>query len=98
MPLILKSISLLKISYRERFELRLIKYFPTLFAVKNSDVLVGNDFNIPIINILWQLVAGYRFDKDNKNVQNVAEIFQDGLKIHFIPMLVLKVSLTRGLP
>ena len=69
-----------------------------MFAVKNSDVLVGNDFNIPIINILWQLVAGYRFDKDNKNVQNVAEIFQDGLKIHFIPMLVLKVSLTRRLP
>ena len=60
--------------------------------LKDSDVLIGQDFNIPIINILWQLVAGYRFEKDNKNVNNVSEIFQEGIKIHLIPMFLLKVS------
>ena len=62
------------------------------FFLQDSDVLIGQDFNIPIINILWQLVAGYRFDKDNKNVNNVTEIFQEGIKIHMIPMFLLKVS------
>ena len=35
---------------------------------------------------------GYRFGKDNKNVNNVTEIFQEGIKIHMIPMFLLKVS------
>ena len=60
--------------------------------VQNSDVLMRNDFNIPIINILWQMVAGYRFDKNDSNVKNVTEIFLDGIKIHFIPFPILKVS------
>ena len=54
--------------------------------------MIGQDFNIPIINILWQLVAGYRFEKDNKDVNNVTEIFQEGIKIHVIPMFLLRVS------
>ena len=54
--------------------------------------MIGCDFNIPIINILWQLVAGYRFEKESRHVKNEAEIFQDGMKIHFIPLPVLKVS------
>ena len=60
--------------------------------VQNSDMLMRNDFNIPIINILWQMVAGYRFDKNDSNVKNVTEIFLDGIKIHFIPFPILKVS------
>ena len=63
-----------------------------LLVVQDSDVLIGQDFNIPIINILWQLVAGYRFEKNNRNVHNVTEIFQGGIKIHMIPMFLLKVS------
>ena len=65
------------------------------FVVQNSDVIIRNDFNIPIINILWQLVAGYRFEKDNSNVKNITEVFQHGIKIHFIPFPILKVSGSR---
>ena len=64
--------------------------------VQNSDVLMRNDFNIPIINILWQMVAGYRFDKNDSNVKNVTEIFLDGIKIHYIPFPILKVSSRRS--
>ena len=27
-----------------------------------KDYLVGSDFNIPVVNVLWQLVASTRFD------------------------------------
>ena len=69
-----------------------IKTELNIFIIQDSDVLIGQDFNIPIINILWQLVAGYRFEKDNKDVNNVTEIFQEGIKIHMIPLFLLKVS------
>ena len=77
---------------KEVRDLHQFKIELTIISLQDSDFLIGQDFNIPIINILWQLVAGYRFDKENKNVNNVTEIFQDGIKIHMIPMFLLKVS------
>ena len=31
-----------------------------LLLLQTGDVKIGSDFNIPVINILWQMVAGYR--------------------------------------
>ena len=77
---------------KEVRDLHQFKIELTIISLQDSDFLIGQDFNIPIINILWQLVAGYRFEKDNKHVNNITEIFQEGIKIHMIPMFLLKVS------
>jgi len=62
---------------------------------KEGDVLIGTDFNVPIINVLWQLVANARFTPDNpesmKMVDMVTTIFTVGIKIDFIPLPLLKM-------
>lgn len=59
---------------------------------KGEDFLLQHDFNIPIINILWQLIAGYRFTKEKKHehglrmVNSVNESFQTGIKTAVFPL------------
>ena len=55
------------------------------------------DFNIPVINILWQLIAGYRFtnskehEHGRKIVEGVTESLSTGMKTSIFPMWILKV-------
>jgi len=60
-----------------------------LFLSTKGDALMTQDFNVPIINILWQLVAGTRFTKDNlegmKMVESVNEQFKIGVKVGLFP-------------
>merc|ERR1712106_1014677 len=62
-----------------------------------GDALLAQDFNVPIINILWQLVAGSRFSKDDpeemKLVESVNEEFKQGVKVPLYPL-----SLSRTFP
>eukprot|EP00091_Calanus_sinicus_P017336 TRINITY_DN3743_c0_g1_i5.p1 TRINITY_DN3743_c0_g1~~TRINITY_DN3743_c0_g1_i5.p1 ORF type:complete len:349 (-),score=66.23 TRINITY_DN3743_c0_g1_i5:512-1558(-) len=64
------------------------------FLSTKEDFLLGIDFSVPIINILWQLLAGKRFDEnDPKGMEMVASVngtFKDFLKMDFLPMIILK--------
>ena len=55
-------------NYFGKLKERLQKVFAS-----NGDILIGSEFNFPMINILWQIVAGTRSKRfrENKNkVQN----------------------------
>ena len=45
-----------------------------------QDYLLGSDFNIPVVNVLWQLVAGYRFEEGDRRgrqvISNIEKIFR----------------------
>ncbi|CAB4066582.1 CYP2J [Lepeophtheirus salmonis] len=57
----------------------------------NNGVLrMESTFNVGIINILWQIIAGYRFDKDNEKTKEMMghlhEVYSEGYSIlHYIP-------------
>jgi len=60
------------------------------------DVKIGNNFSLPIINILWQLVAGYRFQSDDeegrKMVDWVQRIFKQSPTIlQVLPFFLIKL-------
>ena len=64
----------------------------TCFA-GTEDILLGADFNIPIINILWQMVANKRFSpsdqKDKKLMERVSTIFAIGqFAVSLVPLPV----------
>merc|ERR1711915_668606 len=65
------------------------------FLLQQGDTLMGTDFNAPIINILWQMVADSRFSADDpegmKMVDNVTKIFTTGIKIQLIPIFICKM-------
>ena len=67
------------------------------FLSTKGDTVLAQDFNVPIINILWQLVAGSRFSKDDpeemKLVESVNEEFKQGVKVPLYPL-----SLSRTFP
>ena len=68
----------------------------TFLRHENEDYLLSQDFSVPIINILWQLIAGYRFTKENdhglKVVENVNEAFSTGFKSQIYPLWLQKVK------
>lgn len=39
-----------------------------------GDVLISSDFNLPIINILWQLVAGTRITPEDPEATRMVEL------------------------
>ena len=55
------------------------------FSRRQGDVKIGSDFNLPIISILWQIVAGYKISLEDsesvKMVDLVTEIFSKGKQI-----------------
>ena len=65
---------------------------------QGKDFFLQADFNIPIINILWQLLAGYRFTNDEeheeglKAVESVTELFAQGMANSFWPYKLQKVK------
>ena len=68
----------------------------TFLRHENEDYFLSQDFSVPIINILWQLIAGYRFTKENdhglKVVENVNEAFSTGFKSQIYPLWLQKVK------
>ena len=58
----------------------------------DGDILLGSDFNIPIINILWQMVAGKRFSannkKDNELMERVIVLFTLGQFSTLLPFFL----------
>lgn len=68
----------------------------TFLAHEDEDYLLSQDFSVPIINILWQLIAGYRFTKENDHglrvVENVNEAFATGFKSAIYPLWLQKVN------
>ena len=57
--------------------------------------LVENIFNIPVINVLWQLVGGYRFneaDCEGRDViNNITKIFKNSSYMAFLPLGLIKL-------
>eukprot|EP00092_Neocalanus_flemingeri_P004804 GFUD01005172.1.p1 GENE.GFUD01005172.1~~GFUD01005172.1.p1 ORF type:complete len:484 (+),score=104.63 GFUD01005172.1:98-1549(+) len=65
------------------------------FLSTDEEYLLSSDFHVPIINILWQLVAGSRFTTEDpegmKMVDSVIRIFKVYLKMTFIPLKLLRM-------
>ena len=57
------------------------------FFTREDDILLGSEFNIPIINILWQMVANKRLsgtnEKDKQLIESVNTIFRTGIGANF---------------
>ena len=62
---------------------------------QDADFYLKNDFNIPMINILWQIVAGSRFAPENeegmKLVTSVNRKFEIVFKMELFPLPVMKL-------
>ena len=62
---------------------------------KSKDFCLGTDFNMPVINILWQLVAGHRFTKDGlqgqKMLSSMNSLFKGMMRMFFTPLPILKL-------
>ena len=60
-----------------------------------QDYRLGSDFNIPIINVLWQLVAGYRFEdsdsQGNEVINGIQKIFTSFISLVVFPLSLSKV-------
>ena len=57
------------------------------FFTSGKDILLGSEFNIPIINILWQMVANKRLTganvKERRLIESVTTIFRTGVGANF---------------
>ena len=64
------------------------------FFTSDDDILLGSEFNIPIINILWQMVANKRLsrtnEKDKRLIESVINIFRIGFGAN-IPLALYNV-------
>ena len=64
------------------------------FFTSDNDILLGSEFNIPIINILWQMVANKRLsetsEKDKRLIESVINIFRTGFGANF-PFILYKL-------
>jgi len=65
------------------------------FLSTNEDFYLSTNFNVPIINILWQLVAGSRFTEDDPEgmemVASVNKVFKCLMKMELVPLKLLKM-------
>ena len=59
-----------------------------------KDYRLGSDFNIPVINVLWQLVAGYRFEESDSQGSQVINSIQNIFKTYF-ELTVIPLGLTK---
>ena len=64
------------------------------FFTSDDDILLGSEFNIPIINILWQMVDNKRLsrtnEKDKRLIESVINIFRIGFGANF-PLVLYNV-------
>ena len=65
------------------------------FLETSEDKCIDADFNAPVINILWQLVTGNRFEEMNKEgltmLEAVNTIFRDAGKMALVPLCIHKI-------
>ena len=84
-----------KQSLEETINIEVEETVKRFLSVNGEDFGLRTDFNIPIINILWQLVAGSRFTEDGPEEQEVIDsinkMFKDHMKMITIPLGVLKM-------
>ena len=60
----LRDLGFGKRSLESIIEMEINELIETFANVKDDDVKIGADFNVPIINVLWNLMAGERLVKD----------------------------------
>ena len=68
--------------------------FSKLGRSSGQNYLLRSDFNIPFINVLWQLVCGYRFEETEsqgrKVIENIDEFFKNYMILATIPISLMK--------
>ena len=78
-------------SIEESIHFEVDEMIDSTFA-QSSDILLQNDFNIPIINVLWQMVANKRFlatkPEDVDLIEGVSYMFENGRKRDLMPAFV----------
>jgi len=89
-----KNFGLGKKSLEESIHFEVMEMIEKCFSGK-GDIKMASDFNVPIINVLWQIVAGDRFDlekpRDASVMAAVRDIFDNGFKTDFTPFEVAKI-------
>jgi len=90
----LKNFGLGKKSLEESIHFEVMEMIETCFSGK-GDIKLASDFNVPIINVLWQIVAGDRFDLDKPRdaslMAAIRDCFEIGFKTDFTPFEVAKI-------
>jgi len=90
----LKNFGFGKQSLEETINIEVEETVKHLLSV-TEDFNLRSDFNVPIINILWQLVAANRFTEDDpegmKMVASVSKTFKSSIKMGVIPLQILKL-------
>ena len=90
----LKNFGLGKQSFEETINIE-VDDLINIFVSKNEDFHLNTDFNVPIINILWQLVAGDRFTPDDSEgmemIESVNRMFKITFKMDVIPLQIMKM-------
>ena len=86
----LKDFGFGKKSIEDSIHFEVDEMLETCFS-SNEDILLGNDFNMPIINILWQIVANNRFSPADRRdvglIKRVGRLFEIG-SVHFMPLSI----------
>ena len=65
-----------------------------LGSYSGQNYLIGQEFNIPVINVLWHLVAGFRFDEN----QALHKSITSGIELQFksyASLLLLPLNIQR---
>ena len=64
------------------------------FFTRDDDILLRSEFNIPVINILWQMVANKRLSETNEKgkqlMESVTTIFRTGMGAIF-PLTLYRI-------
>ena len=83
-----------KQSLEETINFEVKEVIAKLLSSNGEEVLMSGHFDVPVINTLWQLVAGSRFTPDDpEGMEMVAAIdliFKNTLKVNMIPLKILK--------
>ena len=65
------------------------------FLSEEEDFLLSTNFNAPIINMLWQIVAGHRFTPENKEgmeiLESVTRMFELFVYISVYPLKIMEM-------
>ena len=84
-----------KQSLEETINIAVEETVKKFLSASGRDFYLSTDFNIPIINILWQLVASTRFTEEDPEgqqmIESVNKMFKCYLKMILVPLKILKM-------
>ena len=66
-----------------------------MYSKSKGDVKISTDFNLPIINILWQLVSGNRILPEDREGSRMVELVNEIFLTGKIAKLYMKQYKTR---